>query len=223
MDKRVEMCRSLGFAGPQEVHETVVAGAKKGAPWLKQRGLDARRLEHLGYGKQGMRHLGYTDEILAALGYVIRLAEEEKSAPSASQTDHDGQGPDPKDLIKQDVNAQHLKSLGLGARQCKRAGVDARDLFRVGFSLPELAAEYSLQELRLLGFGPREMNRVCDGSELKRLGYSAAEMRTAGYTIRDLQNFGYNENQIITAGYSIHEITHASLSKHTRDERHLHH
>jgi len=225
-DTREELCRTLNIESVQRVYELVLTGARKPPEWLLKRGLNAEHLKTLGYDTVGMRKMGYTPTALAQLGYNVPVPEEnvpapqnkepekvkEKSEGSAAEEESER---DPKALIEKGYGVHELKLLGITAHHCKLAGVDPRELFRLGYSLDDLVPEFSAAELRLIGFNARELSRYFSGDQLRRIGFSAVEMHNAGYSVKELIRFGYSENHVVTAGYSVHELADAGLSKHT--------
>ena len=96
-------------------------------------------------------------------------------------------------------------------------GADVTQLLRLGFPMSEMAQAYSLHELHRAGYHVRDLSSYFSDEQLKSAGFSAAEMRIAGRSIRQLQSLGYNENHIRTAGYSLSQLIAAGLAKQTRD------
>jgi intracellular multiplication protein IcmE len=225
-DTREELCRTLNIESVQRAYELVLTGARKPPEWLLKRGLNAEHLKTLGYDTVGMRKMGYTPTALAQLGYNVPVPEENVPAPQNKEPEkakEKSEGPsadegserDPKALIEKGYGVHELKPLGITAHHCKLAGVEPRELFRLGYTLDDLVPEFNAAELRLIGFNARELSRYFSGEQLRRIGFSAVEMHNAGYSVRDLIRFGYSENHVVTAGYSVHELASAGLSKHT--------
>jgi len=225
-DTREELCRTLNIESVQRAYELVLTGASKPPEWLVKRGLNAEHLKKLGYDTVGMRKMGYSATALAQLGYNVPAPEENVPAPQNKEPEKEkekSEGPaaeegserDPKALIEKGYGVHELKLVGITAHHCKLAGVDPRELFRLGYTLDDLVPEFSAEELRLIGFNARELSRYFSGEQLRRIGFSSVEMHNAGYSVQDLIRFGYSENHVVTAGYSVHELVSAGLSKHT--------
>jgi intracellular multiplication protein IcmE len=226
-DTREELCRTLNIESVQRVYELVLTGAGKPPEWLVKRGLNAEHLKNLGYDMVGMRKMGYSATALVQLGYKVPVPEENVPAPQNKEPEkakeksedpaaEEGGERDPKALIEKGYGVHELKLLGITAHHCKLAGVEPRELFRLGYTLDDLVPEFSAPELRLIGFNARELSRYFSGDQLRRIGFSAVEMHNAGYSVQDLIRFGYSENHVVTAGYSVHELVSAGLSKYTR-------
>lgn len=219
-DERWEMCQRLGFKDPLQLHKYIVEGAGKKTGWLRSKGFNAKKLTILGYDLPGMKRLGYSREHLVDLGYIPK---EPESAPLKKETDRIDKtdSDDVRELINKGHSASELRHMGVTVHHCRVAGFDARDLYRMGYTLDELREEYNLTDLKAVGFNPRELIRFFPGNQIRSVGFTAQEMRCAGFAIRDLLNFGYNENQIITAGYSVNDLIKEGLSRLTKDTTHL--
>jgi ribosomal protein L13E len=219
-DERWNLCERLGFKDPSQLHKYIVEGAGKNPGWLQSKGLIARKLTALGYDFEGMKRLGYSRENLVDLGY---MPQEPDNAPLKKETDKldKTDSDDVRDLISKGHNASELRHMGVTVHHCRIAGIDAKDLYRMGYTLDELREEYSLTDLKGVGFNPRELIRFFPGNQIRGVGFTSQEMRCAGFAIRDLLNFGYNENQIITAGYSVNDLIKEGLSRLTRDTTNL--
>jgi ribosomal protein L13E len=224
LSNREKICRDLGLGSPASLHSMILAGVKKAPTWLVEKGLNAQKLASLGYTLSGMKKIGYGDSALKLLGFKMEsegLKPVEKPPAPHLQENPAGEH-DPRVLLKKGYTANELRQLGITLHECKRVGIDARDLFRIGFDIHELVGEFTLLELKRLGFNPRELKPFFDGQALRDIGFSGLEMRCAGFSVRDLLNFGFNENQIIGAGYSTNELIKEGLSRITSDMRSLH-
>jgi ribosomal protein L13E len=219
-DERWSLCQNLGFNNPMQLHKCIQDGAGKNPAWLRSKGLIAKKLIPLGYDLAGMKRLGFSREHLIELGYIT--PEPETPPPKIEKEKFDKtDSDDVRELINKGYDAVDLRHMGVTVHHCRVAGFEARDLFRRGFRLEELKEEYSLTDLKGVGFNPRELVRYFPGHQMRAAGFTSQEMRCAGFTIRELLNFGYNENQIITAGYSINELLKEGLSRVTKDTTHL--
>lgn len=234
---REELCRSLGFRNLIELHQCVQSGVKSGATPLLQKKLNAPTLTKLGYTVQALAKLGFKPEDLRLLGFsnVTPLSSSTSSAAppqspsakpgSAPRIGGDGSDPGPVDiraLVNQGALAVDLKRRGFKAHHCKvTAGMSARELFRIGYTLDDLLEAFSPADIKAAGFNAREMSRFFSGAQLRSIGFTAFEMKVSGYTVRDLITFGYNENHIIGAGYSLNELVREGLNVRTVDRRNL--
>jgi len=218
LDDRMEICRKVGFRELTEVHDFIVEGARKNSGWLLRKGLSKPRLRILGYDIEGLRRMGYRDPVLREIGFPLPAEPAVKKTPEKVNIDDEN---DPLSLIKKGCKASDLRSHGITLRQCRVRGLDARELFRLGYDLTELRSEFSLMDLKAVGFNPRELSRFFSGPQLREAGFAAREMRFAGFSVRDLIGFGYNENQIIGAGFSVNELIREGLGRNTSDRDRL--
>lgn len=214
LDRRREICKSLGIAGPGEVHEIVVAGARRGVKELLRKKLYAQTLVELGYDESGMRTLGYDRAALEQLGYYgSRVEKRETHGQSRTFTERLLQA------VEDGDDAEQLKASGFTLHHCKVAEISARQAYQLGFGLHELKEEYSLYELKQAGCRIPELRRLFSGQELRK-AFPATEMRPY-FGIRQLLEFGYTENQVRTAGYSDNELAMHGLSRRPIDRRPL--
>jgi intracellular multiplication protein IcmE len=220
MSRRAEICRKLGLRDEAALYRFVMESAREGAERLIARGLSAPLLQTLGYTIEGMRRLGYTDAALVKLGYrVIATPAATPGDPSANPETTDYKPTSELcQRVRDGAKAGELLTEGYTVHHLKRAGCSATDLARAGFTLRDLSQAFSASELRRAGYGARELRGVFHGSELRSAGFQAADMRTAGFSIRELLTFGYNENEVRTAGYTVLELQREGLSKQTVDK-----
>lgn len=230
---REELCRALGFHTLVDLHQAVQAGARQSPSTLLMKKLNAANLTRLGYSAPALVKLGYKPDDLRILGFnsVAGGAQSITNAPATggpkpavpSTADGNGPGgagkPDIRALVNQGSLAVDLKRRGFKAHHCKVAGLSARELYRLGFTLDDLMEAFSPAEIRAAGFNVREMSRFFSGAQLRAIGFTAPEMKIAGYSVRDLINFGFNENHIIAAGYSINELVREGLTVRTVDRQ----
>ena len=214
---RENICQSIGIESVLQAHEIIVAGASREPSFLLHKGLNARILTELGYDAPGMTRLGYKPNALHALGYAI--AGKAQVPDNAAKDSEEILRADPRGLIAKGYRATDLSQAGITLHHCRTAGIPARELHRIGFSMNELAIEFSATELRLIGFNPRELGRILSGPQLRAAGFSSSEMRLAGYGVKDLLRFGYSENHVRTAGYSVNELAREGLSRLIEDKR----
>ena len=220
MDRRDEIIRTLKLGSIVKAHEIVVAGAKHDARWLLRQGLNARILVELGYSLQALQRLGYSQDLLVELGVIAAKAPTAPSQPIPTRAGDDEEiQVNVRELIDAGYKADHLKQMSVNIHHCKRAGLTASELVNLGYKVEEIAPICSATELRRAGFRPTELRRFFNGHDLRSAGYSADEMRLAGYSIKDLLAYGYNENHVRSAGYSNNELMAAGLSKYVKDDR----
>jgi intracellular multiplication protein IcmE len=220
-DEREDLCKALGLGGKLDAHNLIASGARKGVGPLLQKGLNAEKLEKLGYGLAGMKSLGYGDDALAKLGFgkPAPLPPLRKPKPEEDSGPDLGPGAKIPDLIAAGHRAPKLKSMGITVHHCRKAGCTPTQLLNIGFRIDELAAAYTCAQLRRAGIRVGELQKFFSGQELRGAGFSATEMRMAGYGIKDLRRFGFSDNHIIGAGYSINELQREGLSRRTVDAR----
>ncbi len=230
LQKRQQKCLALGIGSLVKAHEIIAEGVSKGPQGLLKRGINARTLRELGYDESGLKRLGYSREALRKLGFLPEPARPGNAPvqPTAKDAPHGRTGEvnlieEARELILAGASSGEIKRRGIAIHHCRLAGASARDLYRLGYAVDELVTEFSLREIRLLGLNPREMSRYVPGNELRNLGYSASEMRCAGYSVRDLLNFGYNDNLIIAAGYSTNDLMREGLARQTSDRDKMQH
>jgi hypothetical protein len=225
-DPRTAICHTLGILNVLKAHEIIAVGVEKGVESLLHRGLNAKNLIALGYDAAGLARMGYTPAGLKMLGYpgyasagAPQNRAEAKTprthAPAAGNVEENAE-PILKQLISSGIHAHELKDMGYTIHHCKRAGFSAGELEALGFQLNELATAYGAGELRRADFQPRELSRFFSGHELKSAGFSASDLRNAGYSIRELLNLGFNENHVRGAGFSQAEMLREGVTKTTR-------
>jgi hypothetical protein len=228
-DPRTQALRALGIASPGKAHELITTGIKHGAGWLLRRGLNALKLTDLGYTVEGMRRLGSSEELLSQLGY-------REARPFGGGGDRGGKGETGgtgqtwgsaeanggtiadklRALVDRGAKASELAAKGFTIAQVKKIGLSSMELAHLGYGLAEMVQVCTIQELKRADFGPRELRRYFDGSDQRRAGFTADEMRLAGYGVRDLLRFGYPENQVRSAGFSTSDLLREGLSRTTR-------
>jgi len=215
-DDRIKICQMLGARNLLEVHKIITQGARKSSGWLLGKGITSWKLKTLGYDVKGLKKLGYKDDVLSALGYILPSKAPQAKKTEAMEMDK-SEADKVRELVAKGYDANELRQRGITVHHLRMAGIDARELFRRGFRLDELRGEFTLSDLKMIGLNPRELIVFFPGSQLRKVGFTAQEMRCAGFSVRDLLNFGYNENQVIGAGYSIRDLLNEGLSPHTHE------
>ena len=210
-DEREKLCKELGLGGRLDAHKLIAAGARKGAASLLHRGLNAKKLEKLGYSAEALEKLGF--------GKTKSSPPPKQPEPKEEPEPSFGPGAKIPDLIAAGHRAPKLKEMGVTVHHCRKAQCTPTELLNIGFRINELAAAFTCGTLRRAGIRVIELQNIFSGQELRGAGFGASEMRLAGYSIKDLRRFGYPDNHIIGAGYSINELQRESLSRHTVDAR----
>jgi intracellular multiplication protein IcmE len=80
-----------------------------------------------------------------------------------------------------------------------------------GFKLNQLITECECSQLRNLGFTAADFNAVgYNASQLKICGFSACETKAAGYSATQMKNGGYSDGELSGAGFTPEQIASAS-------------
>lgn len=199
-DKRIDMCKELGFESLWDLHGYIVGSLKHGSNNLLLRGLTAEVLIELGYSAEGMEKIGYQEDTLIHLGYPNvhreRMISDCGSKPFQTyyrnyRGNHyrftgtrfeAGRYQEIRELIRLGYRAKTLKSRGFNILYCKNAGFSARDLLKIGFNVSELVNVFSINELRDAGCFPHELESFYTREQLLSAGYTLDELILAGYS-----------------------------------------
>jgi hypothetical protein len=219
-EERNRKCRALGILGGEQALYAIITSSVRAPQHLVQRSLTARTLAELGYTEEGMRQLGFDDRALEVLGYIQARQPEAKPERRPQPALSPPEGRSLTELIEI-YDANQLKSMGYVIHHVKQEGIDARVAARAGFTLEELAREYTAYDLKIAGFNILELRRHFHGSQLRIAGFAARDMQRDGFSISDLQSFGYNDNQIRTAGFTQNELVQAGMMRQTVDKKGL--
>jgi len=189
---------------------------------LRCRGCDAAALKAAGYTAGELRDAGFTAAQLKAAGFT---AAQLKAAGFSVQ-----------DLKDAGFTAQELKDAGFSAQELKKAGFSDADLQAAGFSAAEIAKKAlekncsveALSKARANGISAAEL-KYCGAAalkaagytakELKDAGFTAGELRAAGFSAEDLKDAGFTAKQLKDAGFSAEDLKNAGFSaKELKDE-----
>ena len=123
-----------------------------------------------------------------------------------------------KSLWFQDLQTEHCSSTAIKSVVDKGATIaDLREecnccqLRQYGYALPDLDPVCSCSQLKAAGFTAREMKVAgYSASQLKRCGFSACETRGAGFSAEDMKDAGFTSGELKGAGFSEEAIEAAS-------------
>ena len=220
-DAREALCRSLGIDGVMVAHGLVLAGAKRGAEALLQKGLNAQVLSQLGYAAPAMVRLGYRAPALKQIGYPeyggaapsgearARLSAAPDNTPTSSTSpigpigakSAPSPGAPPKTLNKDPDRVTESDILDLMARGCRAA-----DLKNLGLNVHHCRkAGCDVADLERIGFAMEELARAFTAAQLRGAGYEARDLGSL-YSGHDLRAAGFSAVEMRSAGYSIRDL-----------------
>ena len=145
-DRRLEICKALGFPDIMKAHEMIVAGASRGPDLLMNRGLTARLLSELGYDAAGMKRLGYQAASLERLGYQVDVRTNGVEALEAFRNQSEEKQ---FDLVITDMTMPHLTGIQL-AKELLKLDPNLAILLCTGFS--EQADAEKAKRIGIQGF-----------------------------------------------------------------------
>lgn len=179
-----------------------------------------------GYSGQDCRQAGYTPTELVA-GYTDdRVSARALKRAGYTATELRSDGATAKMCLYGGYTAVECRGGGYTAKECGDAGFSVRQCLEGGFTVPECRgafnamqfrnSQYRMEDCRRFGFTPRDCIAGCNWSmsQVRKVGYTAAECRADGYTAGDCRDgrYGYTAHELKAAGYTLSDCKSAGWS-----------
>lgn len=210
--------RNAGFSAPDLKAAGFTADELREAGFnakeLKDAGFTAKDLKAAGFGAQALKEAGFGAKDLMDAGYT---AKELKDAGFTAK-DLKAMGAPVSDLKAAGFDANDLKDAGFSAADLKAAGFNADELQAAGFAgLKPVKAGCSVEDLaraRKQGISAEQLkkDRNCDVAAMKAAGFTAAELKNAGYSPKELADAGFTAKELKAAGFSPQELKVAGFT-----------
>ncbi|HEA4199958.1 TPA: type IVB secretion system protein DotG/IcmE [Legionella pneumophila] len=189
--------------------------------------------QYAGCSAQALKAAGFTDADLASAGFTPAQIS---AATPLSDAEIKAAGCDPdklKKLFSAGVSAKRIKELnGCSAEALKAAGYDAQSLLAAGFTPKQLedaglnpasiiadgrvadCSVESLKKARAAGVSALTIKQTlgCSAAALKAAGYTAKELKDAGFTAAELKAAGFSAKDLKDAGFTAKELRDAGFS-----------
>lgn len=212
---------------------------------LKQAGFGAKELAEAGFDPKSLKDAGFTEEqINAAQGASANVANIADAGCDPNKLKSlKARGVSAREIREQSrCSIEDLKSAGFDSKELSDAGFSPQEILASGFTPADLTraglnplgviaagrtADCSVASLKAarelgtsaatikdtLGCPPEALREAgYSANDLKNAGFTAAELKDAGFSLDDLKAAGFGARDLISAGYSPQELKNSGFS-----------